>query len=420
MKVAVIGKGTAGSVAAAYLKKNIKHIEIDLYYSRDIATIGVGEGGGPRLSNFIVDLGIDDYEFSLKTEATRKWGILFENWGSKRNQTVHHFHPAREKYSYHFDASRLHDVLIRDQQINIIEGHVEKITKAGIDSDKPSVTCKEETSYYDYVIDASGFTKQTTEGMAYGISEEKKGKSLLLANCAYLVQTKSSGLEPFKYNVSDHTYDSLTLSKALKSGWMFVIPLKHRVSYGYIHNNRLSEFGTIKEELHREIGEIDPGHAVISTRTLNFKSFTSSEFVDKSVFSIGNRAAFAEPLEATAIEFILRECEEICDCITQKSVYIDSNRESVESLFNRRISLEMQRIALFIGWHYSNGSIYNSEFWKKSSEHYLYMREELIEQEIVDEFDAWLSTLSYTRSCPNNPFFGWSFRSFEEVASAIT
>lgn len=419
MKIAIIGKGTAGSIAAAYLKNHLKSIEIDLYYSDDIATIGVGEGGGPRLANFLDRISVDHQVFCQKTQATRKWGILFENWGSRPNQTIHHFHPARERYSFHFDASQLHELVLDKQQTNIIEGNVQSINKAGNDLSLPSITFHDREIFYDYIIDATGFIHKKQNEADKTNPETIPNNSLLLANRAYLVQTKSGGMGPFQYTILNHLYDSLTLSKALRHGWMFVIPLKHRVSYGYIHNDNLSELDLVQEELHYEINKIDPAHSVISSRTLSFQSFTNSKFLDQCIFSIGNRAAFAEPLEATAIEFILRECSEICELLSPQSIYADSNRDLQQVLFNSRLNDEMQRIALFIGWHYSNGSIYKSDFWCQSKEHYQYMRKNLIDTKIVSEFDNWLSTLNYTNSCPDKPFFGWSFRSFEEVSSAI-
>jgi len=419
MKLAIVGKGTAGSVAAAYLKSQIENVDIDLYYSREIATIGVGEGGGPRLTSFLESISVDQHEFEQKTHATRKWGILFENWGTRPNQTIHHFHPARERYSYHFDASQLHELILDKQHVNIIEGNVEAITPASSYTAMPSISFSGREIFYDYIIDASGFVHKQQEADPV-TARPLSDKTLLLANRAYLVQTTSGGLTPFQYAISNHTYESLTLSKALRQGWMFVIPLKHRVSYGYIHNDSLSDMDAVVEELHQEITRIDPAHSIIATRSLSFQSFTSSQFLDRGVFSIGNRAAFAEPLEATAIEFILRECAEICKLFTRDSIYRDCNKDSEQELFNNRLNDEMQRIALFIGWHYSNGSIHTSDFWTRSKEHYQLMRTELISSEIVSEFDNWLASISYTRKCPENPFFGWSFKSFEEVYSAIT
>ena len=418
MNLAVIGKGTAGSIASAYLSKHLPKATIDLYFSEDIGTIGVGEGGGPRLTNFLDDLRIDHHEFSIKTQATKKWGILFENWGSKPNQSIHHFNPPREKYSYHFDANELHDLLIERSKINIHKGHVQSIQKANGEMLKPFIVFNDEKKHYDYIIDASGFTK-TPLIKTRGNSDVTSNEPLLLANQAYLVQIEHRLTRALQYNIGEYTYDSLTLSKALEHGWLFVIPLKTRVSFGYIHNDKMSSLDLIKEQLYSEIHKLDPSFVTISERVLKFNSFTTAKFLDQSVFSIGNRAAFAEPLEATAIEFILRECAEIRLLLSSDSLYSGLSPLSQQITFNNRLTHEMQRIALFIGWHYSNGSIYNSEFWRLSRIHYHHMKNSIIDKRIVSEFDRWLQTLTYTQACPHTPFFGWSFRSFEEVSSAI-
>ena len=418
MKLAVIGKGTAGSIAAAYLSKHLPKATIDLYFSEDIGTIGVGEGGGPRLTNFLDDLRIDHHEFSIKTQATKKWGILFEDWGSKPNQSIHHFNPPREKYSYHFDANELHNLLIERSRINIHKGHVQSIQKADGEILTPFIMFNDQIKHYDYIVDASGFTKAPLI-KTRGESDVTSNEPLLLANQAYLVQIEHLSIQPLQYTIGEHIYDSLTLSKALEDGWLFVIPLKTRISFGYIHNDKISSLDRIKEELYAEIRKLAPSYVTLSERVLKFNSFTTTKFLDQSVFCIGNRAAFAEPLEATAIEFILRECAEIRLLLSSDSLYSGISPLSQQIIFNKRLNHEMQRIALFIGWHYSNGSIYNSEFWRQSRIHYYHMKNSIIDKQVVSEFDRWLQTLTYTEACPHTPFFGWSLRSFEEVSLAI-
>jgi tryptophan halogenase len=70
-------------------------MQIDLYYTDTIKTIGVGEGGGPRLKKFLENINIDETKFINKTNATKKWGILFEDWGYTRKEAIHHFTPPK-------------------------------------------------------------------------------------------------------------------------------------------------------------------------------------------------------------------------------------------------------------------------------------------------------------------------------------
>ncbi len=83
--VVVVGGGTAGWLAAAYLtrmfgKRTTEQLRITLVESKDIGTIGVGEATIPTLRNTLGRLGIDERDFMQKCNATLKLAIKFENW----------------------------------------------------------------------------------------------------------------------------------------------------------------------------------------------------------------------------------------------------------------------------------------------------------------------------------------------------
>ena len=413
MKIAVIGKGTAGTIAAAYLKDKIKGAEVNLYYTDKIQTIGVGEGGGPRLKKFLENMNIDETKFIGYTSATKKWGILFENWGNNSKNTVHHFTPVRQNYSYHFDASKFQELLIQEKDLTINDFEVKSI-KYLEGNGKVKIAFEETYSIYDYVVNASGFEKKEQSRSFTG---EKK--QLLLCNEALLMQTENTDNIIKEYSCEGSKYNSLTLSKAMKHGWLFSIPLQNRTSYGYIYSSEYSNTDEIKDEMLALINKIETKPKYIAERKIQFKTFSRGQFCNHRIFEIGNRAAFAEPLEATAIEFILRECEEIEDYLKNHNEYNGKTENEKQNIFNSKLDKEMERIALFIGWHYSNGSIHKSTFWSKAKSHYSEMREKIISSSIKDEFDKWLLNVNYIGPKPETPFFGWSFNSFQEVLKAI-
>ena len=79
-KVTIVGGGAAGWLTALYLNKILPESQVTLIESEAIGILGAGEGSVPTLVEFLRFLEIDEKEFVVKTNATHKLGILFDNW----------------------------------------------------------------------------------------------------------------------------------------------------------------------------------------------------------------------------------------------------------------------------------------------------------------------------------------------------
>ena len=92
-RVAVIGGGTAGWMAAAALSHKLKGlpIAIRLIESEEIGTVGVGEATLPHIRAFNSTLNISEPELMKATEATFKLGIEFCDWGRIGDRYIHPF-----------------------------------------------------------------------------------------------------------------------------------------------------------------------------------------------------------------------------------------------------------------------------------------------------------------------------------------
>ena len=80
MNITIVGGGTAGWSAAAFLIKHRPQHTYTIIESSKIKTIGVGEAATGMLTGLVDQLGMDRWEFMLRTDALPKLALDFQNW----------------------------------------------------------------------------------------------------------------------------------------------------------------------------------------------------------------------------------------------------------------------------------------------------------------------------------------------------
>jgi len=78
--IVILGGGTSGLVSALILKKTFNDFNITVIKSDALGIIGVGEGSTEHWKLFMNFCNITNEELIKETDATLKYGILFENW----------------------------------------------------------------------------------------------------------------------------------------------------------------------------------------------------------------------------------------------------------------------------------------------------------------------------------------------------
>lgn len=396
--IVVLGGGTAGWMSAVYIAKKWAHknIRIQVIESDAIGTIGVGEGTVPSIADFFDALGIPEYEWMPKCNATYKNGIRFKQWSSVdghedyfhpfyseldafhkqalitsialRTQGFNtHAHPDvfslvskldqenkspissenylfKSAYAYHFDAGLLADFL-KSKAIELgVEHTVATISDVKLDNTGAiaSIISNDETEFLgDLFIDCSGF-KSMLLGRALGV-EYISFNDTLLNDAAVTVATEM-----------DSSIPSATYSTALSSGWAWQIPLTHRYGNGYVYSSKhiSPEQATIELLEHLNLPEGTPVNHV-KMRVGRF-----AKGWEKNCAALGLAQGFVEPLEATALHFVTQSVIDLVSAIEDAN-YSDANRD----IYNKKLEARFTSTRDYIELHYLANSRTDSKYW---------------------------------------------------------
>lgn len=352
MRVAVLGGGTAGFVAAAHLTKQFPALDLYHIYDPTIPTIGVGEGTTPDFQYWLHQTtGIDSETLQQRCQMTRKYAIRFEQWGQRHPTFMHNFYPVGEEYAYHLAADKLVELLEEHVRATQISKRVVDVESDGVQA---TLTFEEgERLTVDLLFDARGFPATLEES-------DHLRQSIIPTNAALIRPGPPVA------------YHQATRSVARPHGWIFIIPLRHRTAYGYIYNNKVNSPQEIDADLlsflARE-GVPTEGEG----RALTFPNFISRTFFDGAVFKIGNRASFMEPLEATSISFIVTQMQVASrwplSLMAQKQHKPTLHPHNI-GVVNDYLRRYAERLAFFIGWHYAQGAAFDTPFWRFAQENF--------------------------------------------------
>ena len=348
-KIAVVGRGTAGCLAAASVTHLLPESDHELHHIYDsrIPVIGVGEGSWPSLVQELRKLTDLPHEIvQQRLNGTRKYGVAFEGWGRRNREFTHYFTPQQVSYAYHLSADLMADLLHECTRARHIDAKVLNITRvedgARVEFDSRA------PERYDLVFDARGFPRELHPDRHVDISFIPTNTAVIRRGPAIIEQQDGPILQ--------HTY---TRAVARPHGWIFVIPLTAHTSYGYIFDRELSGLADIEEDFDKFL-ETDGVSECEQRAVIRFPNFVHRQIYDGAVARIGNAAAFMEPLEATAIVSAQLQVGMVLQIRLNRSIeHLDRDAAVV----NRFLIGNMLSYGLFVGWHYSCGSKYDSDFW---------------------------------------------------------
>ena len=350
-KIAVVGRGTAGSLAAANVTRLHPAGDHELHHIYDsrVPVIGVGEGSWPSLVEHLQQLTELSHEtVQQRLKGTRKYGVAFEGWGRRNRDFTHYFTPQQVSYAYHLSADLMTDLLRESTRARHIDANVTGITR--VDGGAEVAFEGRAPERYDLVFDARGFPREIDPARHIHIPFIPTDTAVI-RRCPAIIGDGQDG------PVLQHTY---TRAVARPHGWIFVIPLVAHTSYGYIFNRGLSSLAEVETDFDAFL-EADGVPEFEQRAVIPFPNFVHRRIYDGAVARIGNRAAFMEPLEATAIVSAQFQIGMVLQTRLNRPV---EHLERDAPVVNRFLVDNMLCYGLFVGWHYSRGSRYDSRFWR--------------------------------------------------------
>ena len=325
MKIAILGAGSAGILTTGCILKDFKNRGIDCevthIYDSNKPILGVGESTTSEVTFAIGQA----FDFIFATEAkelnsTTKYGTQYIDWREKEI-----IFPFQSGYhAIHFDARDF-----AEMGLNRLQKMYSNYRRVDANVEYKDLT------EYDYVIDCRG---RPTDFSDY---EECN----LVLNSALVYDDPT----PSDFGFTKHV--------AHKYGWMFVIPLQHRTSHGFLYNN---EFCTRKEaenELIRITEASDDDRS--NFRTFDLKPYYCKKTIDGKILKSGNRAVFFEPMSANSLYMTVKNAE-------IHSQYIRG--EITQDKANELCILNYRAVEDLINLIYHGGSIYENEFWDWAKE----------------------------------------------------
>ncbi len=400
----ILGGGTAGWMNAAALKRFLPQVDITLIESDDIGIVGVGEATIPTIREFNAMLGIPEGNFLRATKATYKLGIQFNDW---RRLGHSYFHPfdtfgtgtelgqfhqawlalkaagmidadgvdrldayslcamaglagkvttpaqdsgspyARLRSAYHFDAG-LYAGFMRGvaEKIGVrrVEGEVVEVLKDSLTGFLTGLRLKSgETREADFFIDCSGFRAVLIGGAC----------EVPYVDWSHWLPMDRAWAMPCEVEGHRLPY---TMSSATEGGWMWRIPLQHRMGNGHVFSSAHMDEDTARQILIDRL----PGKALADPRLIRFRTGRRERFWDKNVVAMGLASGFIEPLESTSIHFIQSGINKLLSHWPDRT-FGPAN----QAIFNNRMAEDYDHVRDVIILHYHLTERDDSSLWNQ-------------------------------------------------------
>ena len=430
-----------------------RQISITLVESANINTIGVGEATFSTIRLFFEFLGLNEDDWMPHCNASYKLAIKFVDWNADKQHFYHPFQryemvdghnlavwwlklqadqerfdyacftvPAlcdaqrsprymdgrvydhrfqqyveadqsdralqlaelkvQYPYGYHFDAGLLAKFMAKYAKARGVAEIIDDVDKVHL-SETGSIAGVETRQHgrldADLFIDCTGF-RGLLINQALGEPFISFSESLLNDRAVAMQvpnDPETEGINPF------------TSATALSAGWVWNIPLFHRIGTGYVYSSAFISQEEAERELRQHLGPRSEG---CKANHIKMRIGRNRNSWVKNCVAIGLSSGFVEPLESTGIFFIQHAIEELVHHFPGDGL----NEEAIKS-YNKSVAHCIDGIRDFLVLHYVASTRQDTPFWKATKENIK------IPPSVADCLDLWKGRLPTNRTI--NPHY---------------
>ncbi|WP_024873936.1 tryptophan halogenase family protein [Saccharomonospora piscinae] len=436
--VVILGGGTAGWMTATYLQAAFgDRVSITLVESRRVATIGVGEATFSTIRHFFDYLGLAEEEWMPSCNASYKLAIRFENWREPGHVFYHPFERPRlvdgfpltewwlklgrdpfdreclvlpalcenlrapkhfdgdlfERslhdggdtkrrstmaqqetqfpYAYHFDAALLAEFLAEfgtQRGIRRVLDDVREVTQDERGWISHLVTAEHGEIAGDLFVDCTGFRGMLINDLLGEPFESYR--DFLPNNRAVALRVPADmerdGIKPY------------TTATAQDSGWIWTIPLFHRIGTGYVYADDYCS----PEEAERTLREfVGPAAEDAEANHIRMRIGRNRNSWVRNCVAIGLASGFVEPLESTGIFFIQHGVEQLV------RHFPDENWDPTRiTAYNTAVARCLDGVRDFLTLHYRGTARADTPYWKAT-------KERVLPDTLAERLDLWSAQL---------------------------
>ncbi len=429
-----------------------RQISITLVESANINTIGVGEATFSTIRLFFEFLGLNEDDWMPHCNASYKLAIKFVDWNADKQHFYHPFQryemvdghnlaewwlklqadkepfdyacftvPAlcdaqrsprymdgrvydhrfqhyveadqseraqqlaelkiQYPYGYHFDAGLLAKFMAKYAKARGVAEIIDDVDKVYL-SDAGNIAGVETRQHgrldADLFIDCTGF-RGLLINQALGEPFISFSESLLNDRAVAMQvpnDPETEGINPY------------TSATALSAGWVWNIPLFHRVGTGYVYSSAFISPEDAERELRQHLGRRSEG---CKANHIKMRIGRNRNSWVKNCVAIGLSSGFVEPLESTGIFFIQHAIEELVHHFPGDGL----NEETIKS-YNKSVAHCIDGIRDFLVLHYVASTRQDTPFWKATKENIK------IPPGVADCLDLWKRRLPTSRTINPN------------------